>query len=706
MAPSPPPAPTAERRLSVDDLDAARRQKNTRLIADTVVVLVVVLGGFAIVQSSTAVQLAIVAASLAVYAGCSVLARRGHASVAAAVLIASPLISSTLTVVHEGRLGPSPYFVSVSLLFAAATMTERGVIAAIAGALASLAIMAAYTRSVLVEHDTHGRIIGPTAVLLIATGVVAVLLARSMRASLAESLSRERQAQAAEERAVEEELRYRLIADNTDDLITLSDPTGLCVYASPSHERILGIPPASLVGQRRSDLVHPDDVPEVTRAWREALERGRSQTVMRYRRPGSDEVVHLDAVLNAVDQRDGRYVAIAARDVTKQRSLAAQLEQAQKMEALGRLAGGVAHDFNNLLAIIQMCSSLAAAASTDRPEVAALLDDVLKASTRAASLTKQLLAFSRKQVIAPARIALGPALGDAVDLSRRLAGSAVTVASEIPEDLWDVIGTSAQVEQVVLNLAANARDAMPDGGTLRIAARNVPAGASRVDGPAVEIVVADTGAGMSAEVMKHVFEPFFTTKQPGAGTGLGLATCYGIIEQLGGTISVASSEGEGTTFTILLPRASEAPNVPQPRPRVAPAAPRPKTEGTVLVVDDDDTVRALMTKVVADLGYDVLDARSVDEAVLRAKSRAIDVLLTDLLLGAESGLDVMRAVRELHPGAGVVLTSGYAQNAEAVAEQLAVGVDFVPKPFTPEALAAALRRAFEVRTSRSEAPTA
>jgi CheY-like chemotaxis protein len=274
----------------------------------------------------------------------------------------------------------------------------------------------------------------------------------------------------------------------------------------------------------------------------------------------------------------------------------------------------------------------------------------------------------------------------------------VTIEADIEGGLWHVIAASSQIEQVVLNLASNARDAMPGGGTFRVVARNRgprDASAPGVEGKEhVEIVVSDTGVGMTPETLEHVFEPFFTTKQAGLGTGLGLATCFGIVEQLHGRMTVASQAGHGTSFTLLLPRASG-----DGAARMLGAEARTSDRAlwgapaTVLVVDDDDAILGLMTRVVKSLGHEALPARTLDEAVAHARASRVDVLLTDIMLGAESGLDALRRVRAEHPNAGVVLTSGYVKDAEEIARHVAAGVEFVPKPFTTDALAAALGRA-------------
>lgn len=700
-----PPRDDLNRRASVADLDAARRQQSTRLIADANVVLVTILGLSALAQRTKPVELGVIAGCLLAYGTCSVLARRGRPRLAASILVGLPLVSSLVTVLqNDGSLGPAPYFLGVALLFAAATLTLRGVLLACMGALISFALMVVHTRGSVVESTPHEQVVAASFALLLATGLAAALLAATMRSTLSESLLREKRALVAEARAVEGEELLRLFADHTDDLISLVDEAGAIVYASPSYERVLGMPPTSIVGKRQEGLIHPDDRSEAARGWREAMERGRATMTVRVVRPRDGAVRWLEAVLNVVERTGTRYVAIAARDVTKQRLLSEQLQQAQKMDALGRLAGGVAHDFNNLLAIIQASTAMAAAASSPE-EARALLDEALMASKRAGDLTRQLLTFSRGEVQgAFGRVDLPTVLRDAASLAKRLVGPNVEIVLEVPHGLWSVRGTGTQIEQVLLNLASNARDAMPEGGTLRISARNRPADgaatALTTGSDAVEIVVSDTGVGMTEEALSHAFEPFFTTKRAGAGTGLGLATCYGIVEQLRGTIAVASVPNKGTTFTIVLPRALEG---DAPDERHAPAAAPAGRRGTVLVVDDDDAVRALMARVVASHGHVARTARNVAEASSCARAEPIDLVLTDLLLGEESGFDVLRAVREVHPHAGAVLTSGYVKDTAEVARHVAEGAVFLPKPFAPDALGEAIHRALGRRRAPESA---
>jgi signal transduction histidine kinase/CheY-like chemotaxis protein len=379
------------------------------------------------------------------------------------------------------------------------------------------------------------------------------------------------------------------------------------------------------------------------------------------------------------------------------------LQQTQRMEVLGRLAGGVAHDFNNLLAVILNYSAFVSeeltAAAAFAPEwekregVQRDVGQIQRAAERAADLTHQLLAFARREVVQPRVLDLNAAVAGVEELLRRTLGEDMELLITLGDDLWPILADPGQIEQVLVNLAVNASDAMPDGGTLRIDTANVVVDADSVAGgsPAslgqhVRLRVSDTGAGMSADVVTHAFEPFYTTKGDGAGTGLGLATVYGIVTQAEASISIQSEPGAGTTFTIMLPVTDEAAAWLE---EVAPYERTPKGE-TVLVVEDEEALREVTERIFTRNGYRVITAASGPEALALVASHEgeIHLLVTDVVMPKMLGKEVAERVRELRPDIEVLFMSGYAQPVLASQGRLEPGVALVDKPFSEAALLA------------------
>jgi PAS domain S-box-containing protein len=386
-------------------------------------------------------------------------------------------------------------------------------------------------------------------------------------------------------------------------------------------------------------------------------------------------------------------VVLVFRDQSEER----RAEQAQKLEIVGRLAGGIAHDFNNLLTVILAGVAELRRSPDDAPGVREIVEEIGAAGDRARELTQRLLAFARKQVIAPVALDLGAVVHDTEKLLRRLLGEDVVLTTRLAADLWPVRCDRAQAEQIVVNLAVNARDAMPAGGHLTIATENVEGiegevGAEREPLPPgrwVRLTVSDDGEGMAPEVRERIFEPFFTTKELGKGTGLGLSTVYGIVVQNDGFIRVDSAPGRGTTFEIYLPEA------PAEAPRELPArehAPQRGTE-TILVVEDDAQVRAVTVRALRSAGYAVLVAGRGDEAleVSAREPGRIHLLVTDVVMPGLGGRAVAERIGAERPGVRVLYVSGYTQKVFDDEGELAPGVEFLAKPFTPDALLARVR---------------
>jgi two-component system cell cycle sensor histidine kinase/response regulator CckA len=381
-------------------------------------------------------------------------------------------------------------------------------------------------------------------------------------------------------------------------------------------------------------------------------------------------------------------------DITERVDLEMQLRQSQKLEAIGQLAGGIAHDFNNLMTVVIGTSDILGGLLPRDPAIASLVEDIRMAGERAATLTRQLLAFSRKQVLHPVPTDVNEAVRGLDSILRRLISEDITVRCEFGERVGHVMADPGQLEQMLINLAVNARDAMPQGGTLTIRT-------SLVEGPAIEgalavphacITMTDTGHGMSPELLTRIFEPFFTTKPVGRGTGLGLAVVFGIVKQSGGHITVESTPGAGSTFHLYLPRTDT--------PRVAQTAPTALARGTetVMVVDDEEGVRRVAAVVLARSGYRVIEASSAEDALAKAGPDVpLDLLLTDVVMPGMGGPALAGAMRAARPGLKVLFMSGYVDDALERHGLEHMQRSLLSKPFTPQDLAARVRHTLDER---------
>ena len=369
-------------------------------------------------------------------------------------------------------------------------------------------------------------------------------------------------------------------------------------------------------------------------------------------------------------------------EVSERKNLEEQFRQAQKMEAVGRLAGGIAHDFNNLLTVMSSCSELLLLdlPAEDRRRVD--VEEIRRAAQRAAGLTRQLLAFSRKQILQPTMLDLNAIVTEMERMLRRVLAEDVAMDAELDPELGFVRADHGQVEQVLMNLVVNARDAMPRGGRILLRTRNV---AQNEGDPLVALEVIDEGVGIESDAMPHIFEPFYTTKEQGKGTGLGLSTVYGIVKQSGGEVEVDTTLGSGTTFRILFPRYRDADTARRASP-VGVIAPR--TRGTILLVEDEDAVRNLAMRILRRDGYTVYVGSNAAEAetVFASNGAEIALLISDLVLPGLSGIDLAKRLRALRPALNVLLMSGYTDRDVSAFQREMESVRFLQKPFTPDSL--------------------
>ncbi|HVY47492.1 MAG TPA: ATP-binding protein, partial [Minicystis sp.] len=503
-----------------------------------------------------------------------------------------------------------------------------------------------------------------------------------------------------ERRAEQRELERgaEALRDANERLAALISASPLAIYSvdaegrvtswNPAAERIFGWSTDEALGTVLP-FVQEDKLDEFASLRGRMLE-GESFTnlaLVRTRRDGRRiELSVSTAPLHDARGQTNAIMAVAA-DVTAQRLVEEQLRQSQKLEALGRLAGGVAHDFNNLLAVVSSYAGLLRGTLAPGDPRVQHVEQIRGAAERAARLTRQLLAFGRKQVLQPVRLDVNATVSSMVQLVQRVIGEDVRLTLDLAPRVAPVLADPTQLEQVLLNLCLNARDAMPDGGDMVISTRE-EAAEGVLGRPAVVLAVSDTGHGMDEGTRERVFEPFFTTKEHGRGTGLGLATVYGIVQQSGGMIRVDTAPGRGSTFYVHLPQAAgDAPPAASPEPAEPDVGGRGRR---VLLVEDEPLVRFVAARILRDGGYVVLEAATPDEALAIARDAGtlIDALVTDVVMPGMNGERLAREIDKLRPGIAVLFVSGYADAA------LEPTVAFLAKPFTPDALLGAVAGLF------------
>jgi PAS domain S-box-containing protein len=502
-----------------------------------------------------------------------------------------------------------------------------------------------------------------------------------------------------EERLRASEARVRAFNDRSPIGVYETDLRGEVVYANHRLQEIWGVGPGELADGSWVERAHAGDAPELLAGLEDPVSQATEREgLLRLTLP--DGRVRRVVVRSALRcDADGAVIGTIAtvEDVTERLTLEEQLRQAQKMEAVGQLAGGVAHDFNNLLTVIRTYSEFLLEQLDEESPLRADTIEIQKAAGRAASLTRQLLAFSRKQALDPRSIDVNEIVRGMEPMLRRLLGEDIRIELRAAQALGTVKADAGQLEQVVMNLAVNARDAMPQGGTLTIETAEMQltetmrGGHGVIPGPYVSLVVRDTGVGMDRATRARVFEPFFTTKEQGRGTGLGLSTVYGIVKQSEGYIWCDSTEGVGTTFTVLLPQL--------PAPACASDEPAEQLSdggsGVVLVTEDEDPVRSLSRRILEREGYTVLEARDGREAIRVAAGYPgrIDLLITDLVMPNVGGTELFAHLRVLRPDLRVLFVSGYTDD-DIVRRGLSDRYSaFLQKPFTARSLGAAAKAA-------------
>ena len=494
------------------------------------------------------------------------------------------------------------------------------------------------------------------------------------------------------------------VVAHSNDAIIACTLEGKIVSWNIGAERVYGYPSEEVVGKQLDMLIPPDRLDEFPQALT-MVKRGESLAnyeTMRLRKDGKRISVSLTD--SPIRGEGGRITGLSsiARDITERKKLEEELLQSQKMDAVGRLAGGIAHDFNNILTAILGYSDLIIGQIDERQWMYKHLSEIRKAADFAASLTHQLLAFSRRQPLFLRVFSINDTVNNMQKMLQRVIGEHIEIRTQLKADIGRLKADPSQLEQVLLNLCVNARDAMPKGGAISIETSDVtyflddfysvnemPAGEY------VKLTISDTGTGMTPEVKKHIFEPFFTTKDKGQGTGLGLATCYGIVKQSGGYITVDSHLGVGTTFSIYLPRVDETGEKSSARKEVGQL---PGGNETVLYVEDEITVRSLTAHVLRRLGYTVLEAGSgkqARDAIENHNGREVDLLFSDVVLPDAGGKELADWMRETRTRTKLLFTSGYVDESILKRHGLEMGTAFLQKPFTPADLARKVREVLD-----------
>jgi two-component system cell cycle sensor histidine kinase/response regulator CckA len=498
----------------------------------------------------------------------------------------------------------------------------------------------------------------------------------------------------------ESERSLRALFDHSLDAMLIVDDDRRCIDANPAACELLGQPAEQVIGQDIFSLFveYNDSTFDADKVWEDFQAHGVMQGQRTVRRPdGELRTIDRSAVANFIP---GKHLSVM-RDVTERQKLEEQLRQSQKMEAVGQLTGGVAHEFNNLLTAIAGYADFALDRAREDEILASDLQEILDAANRARGLTGQLLAFSRRQMMRFRSLNLNDSVTGTSKLLKQLIGEHIEVRTLLADDLGSVLADPGQLEQVLVNLAVNARDAMPLGGVLTIETENLVLdhflSEALQPGPYVCLAVSDNGSGMDEKTRTRMFEPFFTTKEVGQGTGLGLSTVYGIIAQSNGHISAYSEAGVGTTFRIYLPRT----DIPATVPEEETMSNTPGGAETILLVEDEDVVRRLVNKMLVSLGYKVVDAADpeIALAIVSSEEHVFDLLVTDVVMPKMNGKELADRLVAAHPSLKVLFTSGYTSNAIKTNGQLDPDMVMLQKPFTMTDLSQKVRQVLGAPTA-------
>jgi len=505
------------------------------------------------------------------------------------------------------------------------------------------------------------------------------------------------------------EQRFTHLIQNLSDVITVLDADGTILYQSPSIERVTGYPPAELVGKNLLLFVHAQDTASVRAALEQVVAKnGTASREFRLRhRDGS--WVWLESVAdNLLDDDAVGGIVVTSRDASGRRALEEQVRQSQKMEAVGRLAGGIAHDFNNLLMVIRGYAEIVLQQTESNPTLRKSVETIVRTTESAANLTRQLLSFSRKHVFSPQVLDLNSLVREMSEMLLGVLPEEMDFVVQLDPDAGCVNADRGQIEQVIMNLVVNARDAMRQGGRLTVATAPIAADPGRTSrssalpaGDCVMLAVSDTGVGMDAETQSRIFEPFFTTKGKDKGTGLGLSVVYNIVRGSGGHVRVGSEPGRGSTFQVFLPRTSAS---PKPLPAEPPAESPYFGNETILVAEDQPDLRWMICQFLQELGYSVLEAKDGGDAIALAEQykSTIDVLLTDVVMPRFRGPEVARRLSTSRPDIKVIFMSGYTEGGLdfTATEELTTATTLLQKPFELNSLARKIRETLEARTRR------